>query len=171
MSHVIAAPEVMTSAATDLATIGLTLDAAHSAAAPATVAVTPAAADEVSLSIAHLFSLHAQDFQALARQAAAFQEQFVQNLKVSAASYTSIDDAIASLLKSFSASMANAQYHVAYILTTELPYTLAHFGEFLTYVITQLALAPIVFTLLALVLLAAAVNTLIQSITSLLSLV
>jgi hypothetical protein len=51
MSYVIEAPEMMTSAATDLATIGSNLSAAHAAAAP-TVAVAPAAADEVSAGIA-----------------------------------------------------------------------------------------------------------------------
>jgi hypothetical protein len=66
MSYVIAAPEIMTAAATDLATIGSTLDAAHRAAGPTTLAVAPAAADEVSVSIAHLFSQHAQDYQAVA---------------------------------------------------------------------------------------------------------
>ena len=34
---------------------------------------------EVSASVARLFSQHAADYQALAGQAAAFQEQFVQN--------------------------------------------------------------------------------------------
>ncbi|MGA7055357.1 MAG: PE family protein, partial [Mycobacterium sp.] len=51
----------MTEAATDLANIGSTVNAAHMAAATPTVAVIPAAADEVSSSIAHLFSQHAQD--------------------------------------------------------------------------------------------------------------
>jgi hypothetical protein len=66
MSYVIAATEMMTAAATDLATIGSNLSAAHTAAAAPTVAVLPAAADEVSASIAHLFSAHAQNYQALA---------------------------------------------------------------------------------------------------------
>ncbi|MGB9224655.1 PE family protein, partial [Mycobacterium sp.] len=56
MSLLIAAPESMTAAATDLANIGSALNAAHTAAATPTVAVIPAAADEVSASIAHLFS-------------------------------------------------------------------------------------------------------------------
>jgi PE family len=64
-------------------------------------------ADEVSASMAQLFSQHAQDYQASARQAAAFQEQFAQNLKTSAASYTSIEDAIASLLRSFETSLSS----------------------------------------------------------------
>ena len=84
MSLVTAAPELMTVAATDLANIGSTISAAHMAAATPTVAVIPAAADEVSSSIAHLFSQHAQDYQALAGQAAAFHEQFVQHLTSSA---------------------------------------------------------------------------------------
>jgi hypothetical protein len=56
MSYVIAAPEMVTAAATDLATIDSDLSAAHSAAAQATLALAPAAPDEVSLGIARLFS-------------------------------------------------------------------------------------------------------------------
>jgi len=98
MSYVIAAPEMMTAAATDLATIGSNLSAAHAAAAPA-LAVTPAAADEVSVGIAQLFSQHGQDYQALAGETAAFHEQFVQNLTASAASYDGIEAVFASLLR------------------------------------------------------------------------
>jgi hypothetical protein len=56
MSYVIAAREMMTAAAADLATIGSDLSMAHAAAAVPTVALVPAAADEVSAGIAHLFS-------------------------------------------------------------------------------------------------------------------
>ena len=94
MSYVIATPEIMTAAATDLAAIGSTLGEAHTAAAPA-LALIPAAADEVSIGVAHLFSQHAQGFQSLAGKAAAFHEGFVQNLKASASSYTWIEDDIA----------------------------------------------------------------------------
>ena len=48
MSSLITAPEMMTVAATDLATIGSDLSIAHLAAAVPTVALAPAAADEVS---------------------------------------------------------------------------------------------------------------------------
>jgi PE family len=78
-----------------------------------TVAVMPAATDEVSAGIAQLFSEHAQDYQASARQAAAFQEQFAQNLKTTAASYTSIEDAIASLLRSFETGLRS--FYWAYV--------------------------------------------------------
>jgi len=99
MSFVIAAPEMMTAAATDLATIGSNVSAAHMAAAAPTVAVIPAAADEVSASIAHLFSAHAQEYQALAAQAAAFNDQFVQHLTAGAFSYAGIEAALASFLQ------------------------------------------------------------------------
>jgi hypothetical protein len=101
MSYVIAAPEMMTTAATDLAAIGSNVSAAHMVAAARTTSVIPAAADEVSASIAHLFSQHAQDYHAVAAQAAAVQQQFVQNLKTSAVSYASVEDAIASFLQGF----------------------------------------------------------------------
>ena len=99
MSLVIAAPELMADTAMDLANIGSTLDAAHMAAATPTVAVVPAAADEVSVNIAHLFSLHAQDYQQLAGRAAAFHEQFVQHLTSSAASYANTEAANVTLLQ------------------------------------------------------------------------
>jgi hypothetical protein len=104
MSLLIAAPESMTAAATDLANIGSALSAAHTAAATPTVAMIPAAADEVSASIAHLFSQHAQEYQALAGQAAAFQQQFVQRLTSSAGSYANAEAASAARLQSLSAA-------------------------------------------------------------------
>ena len=104
MSLVTAAPELMTVAATDLANIGSTISAAHLVAATPTVAVIPAAADEVSSSIAHLFSQHAQDYQALAGQAAAFHEKFVQQLTSSAGSYAHAEAANAGSLGSLAAS-------------------------------------------------------------------
>ena len=99
MSYLIAAPEIMTSAATDLATIGSDVNAAHMVAAAPTIALVPAAADEVSSTIAHLFSQHAQGYQALAGQAAAFHDQFVAHLSTGAASYTSTEAASTSGLQ------------------------------------------------------------------------
>ncbi len=98
MSLVIAAPELTADTAADLANIGSTLTAAHMVAATQTIAVAPAAADEVSANIAQLFSQHAQDYQALAGRAAAFHEQFVQHLTSSAAAYVSAEAANATLL-------------------------------------------------------------------------
>ena len=106
MSYVIAAPEMIAAAATDLATIGSTLSAAHTAAVP-TLAVMPAGADEISVSIARLFSRYAQDYQALAGQAAPFHEQFVHHLNASAGSYASAEAANASSLQALSASASS----------------------------------------------------------------
>ena len=106
-----AAPDMMAAAATDVAAVGSTLSAAHLAAAAPTVAVIPAAADEVSASIAHLFSRHAQDYQGLAGQAAAFHEQYVQHVNASARSYATAEGAnVASLqpLNASSGASANA---------------------------------------------------------------
>lgn len=93
MSYVIAAPEIMTSAATDLAAIGSDLSAAHTAAAAQTARIVAAAEDEVSTAVAALFSAHGQGFQALGAQAAAFHDQFVQTLNVGARSYASVEAA------------------------------------------------------------------------------
>jgi len=93
MSFVIAAPEMMTAAASDVASIGSTLSAANAAAAAPTSGIVAAAGDEVSAAIAALFSRHAQAYQALGAQAAAFHEQFVQALSAGAASYVGAEGA------------------------------------------------------------------------------
>src|SRR5262245_3538974 len=99
MSYVMAGPEVMEAAATDLAAIGSTVNAAHLVAAAPTVAVLPAAADEVSASIAHLMSGYGHEYQAMAAKAATFHAQFAQNLARSAASYATAEDVIAGFLQ------------------------------------------------------------------------
>ena len=113
MSYVTVAPEMMAAAATDVAAVGSTLSAAHLAAAAPTVAVMPAAADEVSGSIAHLFSRHARDYQALAGQAAAFHEQFVQHLNASAHSYAATEAANAASLPHVNASVGSSASAIA----------------------------------------------------------
>lgn len=98
MPYLTATPEVIASAATDLAGIGSNLNAAHVAAAAPTLAVLPAAADEVSVTIANFFSRHAQHYQAQAGQAAAAQEQFVQQVANGAGSYAAAEAANAASL-------------------------------------------------------------------------
>jgi hypothetical protein len=85
MSFVIAAPEALMAAATDLTNIGATIGAANAAAATPTTAVKAADADEVSTTIATLFAAHGQAYQALNAQAAAFHQQVVQALTTGAA--------------------------------------------------------------------------------------
>jgi hypothetical protein len=93
MSYVIAPPEIITTAATDLASIGSTLGAASAAAAVRTTGVLGAAGDEVSAAIAAVFSDHGRGFQALSAQAAAFQDRFVQALTAAAGSYAGAEGA------------------------------------------------------------------------------
>jgi hypothetical protein len=107
MSYLMAAPQLVEAAATDLAAIGSALGAAHVAAATPTRALPPAAADEVSTGIAQLFSQHADDYQKLAGQAASFHGQFIQQLTASANAYTSAEAAGASLLRPAAASAAS----------------------------------------------------------------
>ena len=89
MSYVTAAPEALTAAAADLAGIGSKLEGASVSAAGPTTNLLAAAEDEVSTAIAALFGSHAQQFQALNAQAAAFHTQFTQALSASAGSYRS----------------------------------------------------------------------------------
>jgi len=134
MSYVIAAPEMMTAAATDLATIGSDLSAAHTAAAASTVGLIPAAADEVSASIAQLFSQHAADYQALAARATAFHEQFVQHLTASARSYAGAEAANVSLLQPLTAGAGSIGSSILAVLDQfliNLPFNTGPLGEFL----------------------------------------
>ena len=93
MSFVVTAPEILQSAATDVAGIGSSLRAANAAAAAPTTAVLTAAGDEVSAAITSVFSSYAREFQALSAQAAAFHDQFVQTLNSGALSYASTEAA------------------------------------------------------------------------------
>jgi hypothetical protein len=93
MSFVTAAPEMVASAASDLASIGSSLSEAHAAAAGPTTAVVAAASDEVSAAIASLFSSHAKGFQALGAQAASFHDQFVGLMRGASAQYASAEAA------------------------------------------------------------------------------
>ena len=120
MAYVIADPELMTAAAADLATIGANVNAAHMVAAARTTPVIPAAADEVSTGIAHLFSQHAANYQALAGQAAAFNEQFVQTLTAGAGSYLSTEAANASAVAALGGGSGGIVQSVGNALLSEL---------------------------------------------------
>lgn len=88
MSYVIAAPEYVAAAATDLANIGSAISDANAAAViPTTGAFLPAGTDAVSTELAALFGAHAEAFQALSAQAAAFHNQFVQLMNLGSQSY------------------------------------------------------------------------------------
>jgi PE family len=99
MSGVFAAPELISTAATELANIGSTLSSANTAAASATATVPAAAADAVSAGVAQILSAHGQEYQALAGQVAAFHQQFTQNLQAGAGSYAGAEAANAAMMQ------------------------------------------------------------------------
>jgi PE family len=156
MSYVMAAPGMLATAATDVAAVGSTVSAAHMAAAPPTIAVIPAAADEVSAGIAHLFSRCAQDYHALAGQAAAFNEQFVQHLNSSAGSYAAAEAANAGSLLHVNASAASNVGTIAAAFPAQLSdaltgfwNSLPAFASTLGTVLFELALLPLLAAYLA----------------------
>jgi hypothetical protein len=100
VSYLVAVPELLASAATDVEGIGSSLSAATAAAAAPTTAVAAAGADEVSSAIAALFSSHAQAHQALSAEAAAFHTKFVQALTGAAEIYAGAEAANAAPLQS-----------------------------------------------------------------------
>jgi len=101
VSYLIAVPEAMSAAATDVASIGSAVTAASQDVALSTTGVIAAAEDEVSEAIAALFSAHGQSYQALSAEVAAFHERFLQALNGAAGAYTAADAAAASPLAAF----------------------------------------------------------------------
>ena len=95
MSFVVAAPDMVQTAAADAAQIGSALSAGHLAAVIPTTELAPAGGDEVSAALAALFGAHAEEYQAMAAQAAAYHEQFAATLSASAASYAATEATLA----------------------------------------------------------------------------
>jgi broad specificity phosphatase PhoE len=93
------APNMLETAAADVAQIGSAMSVGNLAAAIPTTEVTAAAADEVSAAIAALFGAHAQEYQAAAAHAATYHEQFVSTLSAAAASYAGTEATIATSIQ------------------------------------------------------------------------
>ncbi|OBH92552.1 PE domain-containing protein [Mycobacterium sp. E2733] len=87
MSFVIAQPEALLYAAGKLEALGSALAAESAAAAPATTAIAPAAADEISALQAALFTAYGQLYQSINAQAETVHQQFVKTMATSAGSY------------------------------------------------------------------------------------
>jgi hypothetical protein len=93
MSFVSTTPDIVASAAGNLAGIGSGLSAANASAATSTTAIAAAAEDEVSTALAGLFGTVGQQFQAASAQAQAFHEQFVGTLNAGTGQYVSTEAA------------------------------------------------------------------------------
>ncbi|BBX75162.1 PE family protein [Mycobacterium shinjukuense] len=93
MSYVTTQPEMLNTAARDLASIGSAMDALNAAAASLTTAVVPAAADEVSAVTAVRFAIHARLYQLVSARATAIHDQFVAVLSSCGCSYAATEAA------------------------------------------------------------------------------
>jgi triacylglycerol lipase len=113
VSYVLAWPETMSAAATNVASIGSLVATADQGAADATTAVLAAAEDEVSAAIAALFSAHGQGYQALSAQAAAFHQGFVQALNNASGAYAAAEAASTSPLAAFEQELLQFPTNVA----------------------------------------------------------
>ena len=108
MSYVVAVPQLLSSAATELATMGAALNSASTAVALPTTAIPAAAADEVSAAVASLFAGYAREYQALSAQVSAFHQQFVESLTSTAASYAAAESANANPLAQAAFNLINS---------------------------------------------------------------
>lgn len=93
MSFVTTQPEILSSVAGELQSMGAAMNMANTAAASPTTGVVPPAADAVSALTAAQFAAHAQMYQAISAQAAAIHEQFVATLGSTAVSYAETEAA------------------------------------------------------------------------------
>jgi hypothetical protein len=108
MSSVLVVPEILETAAADVARIGSAVNAGNLAAAIPTTELAAAGADEISAAIAALFGAHAQQYQAAAARATSYYEQFVRTLTAAASSYTATEAANAASLPSELEAFLNA---------------------------------------------------------------
>ncbi len=93
MSFVSVVPDAVSSAAGNLESIGSTLNLANNAAAAPTAGLVPVAADQVSAAVTAAFAQHAQDYQFIGAQVAAFHSQFVNTLNTGLGQYVDTEAA------------------------------------------------------------------------------
>ena len=93
MSYVSTAPPAIAAAATQLEGVGTSFATESSAAAGSTTAISPAAADEVSILQSGVFSAYGQLYQTVSAQAQAIHQQFVNALQQSSSSYQDTESA------------------------------------------------------------------------------
>src|SRR6202012_857522 len=93
MSFVTTAPAAISAAATQLEGVGNSFATESAGAAGSTTAISPAAADEVSILQSGVFSTYAQLYQTVSAQAQAIHQQFVNTLQQSSGSYQETEGA------------------------------------------------------------------------------
>jgi len=108
MSFLLAEPQAMVAAATDIEGIGATLSAASAAAAVPTSNVLAAAGDEVSAAIANLFGTFGLECQGVVTQFEAFHNEFQRTLAAAGSAYVQAEAAAATALGAAFAPPAQA---------------------------------------------------------------
>ncbi len=98
MTYVTTYPAALTAAATGVDGIGSTISEATATAAGATTKLMTMANDEVSRVVAALFSGHAQQYQQIIGQAAAFHDEFARALSAAGSAYASTEAAVAAMM-------------------------------------------------------------------------
>ena len=93
MAYVLTQPQVMETAAADVAAIGTTINDSTAAAAGRTTGVAAAAADEVSASVADLFNAYAREWHAVIGRAAVYPGEFAQTLAAGGNAYVNAEAA------------------------------------------------------------------------------
>jgi hypothetical protein len=93
MSFVTTAPAAISAAATQLEGVGNSFATESAGAAGSTTAISPAAADEVSILQSGVFSTYGQLYQTVSAQAQAVHQQFVNTLQQSSGSYQDTEGA------------------------------------------------------------------------------
>lgn len=103
MTSVQVQPAMMATTAANVAQIGSAINSAQVTAANWTTGVTAAAGDEVSAAAASLFSIYAQEYQAVIGQAGVFHDQFAQLLATAGNAYAETEAAAFNTLNGFAA--------------------------------------------------------------------
>jgi hypothetical protein len=104
MPSLITQPQLMATAATDLAEIRSAIGAANAVAAGPTTGLLAAAQDEVSAAAAALFDGYGKEYQALLKQAAAFHEEFAAALAAAGNAYAQAESTNAGAISAGSAA-------------------------------------------------------------------
>jgi hypothetical protein len=98
MSFVSIVPELLSTAADNLQSVGLRLQAQNTAAVVPTTGLIPPASDAVSTLTAMQFAAHAHVYQAVSAQSAAVHEMFVTMLAAGAEAYATTEAANAAAI-------------------------------------------------------------------------
>ncbi|BBZ42619.1 PE family protein [Mycobacterium conspicuum] len=98
MADLLVEPQALASVAADIEQLGSTITGANAAAESPISGLAPAAADEVSEAIAKLFGAYGRQYQAVARLAAAFHDEFTAALASAGSSYAAAEAGAQALL-------------------------------------------------------------------------